>query len=153
MLKLFEVNEENWLDLRRLSVSEAQKGFLDNPVGILARGYVYRHDRARVIGIEDDDTVIGVALVRDLDDEPACYDLQQFMIDARFQGKGCGTAMVALALEECRRLGIRRVLMCCDRDNAATAKTIIRNGGVLENEISEDGGIVQRYWIDLTEQA
>ena len=63
MLKLFEVNEENWLDLRRLSVSEAQKGFLDNPVGILARGYVYRHDRARVIGIEDDDTVIGVALV------------------------------------------------------------------------------------------
>ena len=51
MLKLIEVNEENWLELRRLSVSEAQKGFLDSPVGILARGYVYRHDRARVIGI------------------------------------------------------------------------------------------------------
>ena len=66
MLKLIEVNEENWLELRRLSVSEAQKGFLDSPVGILARGYVYRHDRARVIGIEDDDTVIGVALVLDL---------------------------------------------------------------------------------------
>ena len=64
MLKLIEVNEENWLELRRVSVSEAQKGFLDSPVGILARGYVYRHDRARVIGMEDDDTVIGVALVR-----------------------------------------------------------------------------------------
>ena len=90
MIKLIEVNEGNWLEFRKLSVSEEQTGFLDSPLGILARGYVYRNDRARVIGIAEDDTVIGVALVRDLDDEPACYDLQQFMIDARFQGKGCG---------------------------------------------------------------
>lgn len=26
-----------------------------------------------------------------------------------------------------------------------------KNGGVLENEIIEDGVIEQRYWIDLTE--
>ena len=38
--------------------------------------------------------------------------------------------------------------MCCNRDNAASARTIVKNGGVLENEILEDGVPVQRYWIE-----
>ena len=69
------------------------------------------------------------------------------------RGKGIGTAMVGLALEECRKLGIDRVLMVCDSDNVASAKTIIRNGGVMENEIEVDGFLEQRYWIDLGENA
>ena len=100
MLKLTEVNEQNWLDIRKLSVSDSQTSFLDSAVGILARGYVYRDNRARVIGIAEDDTIIGVALVKDLDEEPACYDLQQFMIDRRYQGKGFGTEALRLILSE-----------------------------------------------------
>ena len=65
------------------------------------------------------------------------------------RGKGTGTRLVALALEECRKLGIDRVLMVCDRENTASAKTIRRNGGVLENEVVVDGVTEQRYWIDL----
>ncbi len=65
------------------------------------------------------------------------------------RGKGIGTEMVALTLEECRRLGISRVLMCCSRDNIPSARTIQKNGGVLENEVEENGRIIQRYWIDL----
>ena len=64
--------------------------------------------------------------------------------------KGFGTKMVALALEECRKLGISRALMVCDKNNIASAKTIMKNGGVLENEIEADGITEQRYWIDLT---
>lgn len=64
--------------------------------------------------------------------------------------KGIATAMIGLALEECRKLGIRRVLVTCDRDNIGSAKSIRNNGGVLENEfINEDGVWEQRYWIDL----
>lgn len=63
--------------------------------------------------------------------------------------KGYATAMIALALEECRKLGINKVLMCCDKDNIGSAKSIINNGGILENEIEEDGHIEQRYWIQL----
>lgn len=61
--------------------------------------------------------------------------------------KGYATAMISLALQECRKLGISRVLMCCDRNNIGSAKSIIRNGGVLENEVVENGIPVQRYWI------
>ena len=64
--------------------------------------------------------------------------------------KGCATEMLALALEECKRLGIKQVLVTCDKKNIASARTIEKNGGVLENEfVDAAGGIVLRYWIDI----
>ena len=63
--------------------------------------------------------------------------------------KGVATRMIALALEGCRRLGIEHVLMVCDKDNVASARSIQKNGGVLENEIFDGKTLVQRYWIDL----
>lgn len=68
------------------------------------------------------------------------------------RGKGYGTIQLRLALEEMRKKGICRVLITCDKENPASAKVIQNCGGVLENEVTEDGGeIVQRYWIDLPE--
>ncbi|MCI6955887.1 MAG: GNAT family N-acetyltransferase [Candidatus Faecousia sp.] len=65
--------------------------------------------------------------------------------------KGYATAMIGLALDECRTLGIPWVLMTCDKANIGSAKSIIRNGGVLENEvINEEGVLEQRYWINLS---
>lgn len=64
--------------------------------------------------------------------------------------KGYATEMIRLALEECRELGIDRVLMVCYKDNIGSAKSIINNGGILENEIpTENGKVDQRYWISL----
>ncbi len=63
--------------------------------------------------------------------------------------KGYATEMLALALKECTRLGIKKVLITCDKDNMALAKTIINNGGGMENEIQEGDRITQRYWINL----
>ena len=64
--------------------------------------------------------------------------------------KGYATKMIGMALEECRKLGIDKVLICCNKDNIGSAKSIMNNGGVLENEIiDEDGELLQRYWITL----
>lgn len=63
--------------------------------------------------------------------------------------KGIATKMISLALNECRKLGIEKVLMVCDKDNVGSAKSIINNGGVLENEVMVDDVIEQRYWIEL----
>ena len=64
--------------------------------------------------------------------------------------KGYATAMIGLGLEECRKLGITKVLMTCDKDNIGSARSIMNNGGVLENEVMEDGVLEQRYWITLS---
>lgn len=63
--------------------------------------------------------------------------------------KGIATKMISLALEECKKLDIEKVLMVCDKDNIGSAKSIKNNGGVLENEVAVDGIIEQRYWIEL----
>ncbi len=139
MIRLVDVNEENWLEVRVLSVGDGQKGFLDSALGILARGYVYRGSRARVIGIANDGTLVGAALVRDLDEEPACYDLQQFMIDRRFQGNGFGTEALRMILGELeaeRKYGC--VEVCVKRADAAAIR-LYEKAGFADTGYVDDG--------------
>ena len=64
--------------------------------------------------------------------------------------KGYGTLIISLALKECKKLGINKVLITCNKDNIGSKKSIINNGGILENEvIDENGKKVLRYWISL----
>lgn len=63
--------------------------------------------------------------------------------------KGYATEMLALALKECEKLNIKKVLLTCDKNNIASAKTMINNGAKLENEVSQENRITQRYWITL----
>lgn len=63
--------------------------------------------------------------------------------------KGYATEQIRLALEKCKELGIDNVLMDCDKTNIGSAKSIQKNGGILENEIYVGNEIVQRYWISL----
>ena len=99
------ITEENWLEAASLSVAEEQKNFVAPAVGILARGYVYRDCNARVWMIEWNGQPVGLALVREFTEEPLGYDLQQLMIDRRFQGRGIGTAALRLILEGLREEG------------------------------------------------
>ncbi|WAG54955.1 hypothetical protein LL033_20450 [Clostridium estertheticum] len=48
-----------------------------------------------------------------------------------------------------KQLGIKKALVTCDKINIASAKTILNNGGVLENEVIEEGEVTQRYWINI----
>ncbi|MCD2348696.1 GNAT family N-acetyltransferase [Clostridium guangxiense] len=61
--------------------------------------------------------------------------------------KGYATEMLKIALKKCRKLKMKKVLLTCDVNNIASAKTIKTCGGVLENEVPNDGRLVQRYWI------
>ena len=66
--------------------------------------------------------------------------------------KGYATEMIRQALEICKNeLKINKVLMVCDKSNIGSAKSIIKNGGILENEFfsEEENEIIQRYWIEL----
>ncbi len=138
-IELTEVNEQNWIGFRRLEVGEEQKGYLDSPTGILARGYIYRSCRARVVGITADGVAVGIALVKDLDEEPACYDLQQFMIDRRYQGRGIGTEALRLILSELaeeKKYDCAEV--CVKKDDKAAIRVYEKAGFVDTGYIDED---------------
>lgn len=68
--------------------------------------------------------------------------------------KGYASEMLKLILPICREFGESKVLLTCDKENTASKKTIIKNGGVLENEVIDtvglsQSGIIQRYWISI----
>ncbi len=119
MIKLTSVTEDNWMEVAALSVKEHQKQYLAPAIGILARGYVYRNCNARVLVIENDNTIVGVALVREFTDEPLGYDLQQFMIDRNYQGRGYGSSALRLILAFLRREAhFDHVEVCVKKENA-----------------------------------
>jgi predicted acetyltransferase len=64
--------------------------------------------------------------------------------------KGFAKEMLKLALMKCKDLKIERALVTCDKENIGSAKTILGNGGVLENEVDEGERITQRYWIKVS---
>lgn len=69
--------------------------------------------------------------------------------------KGYAKEMLRLALLKCKAEKIYKVLVTCDKENIASSKTILANGGVLENEVHEvhevpeGDSITQRYWISV----
>ena len=129
MIRLAEVTEENWMEVASLSVKDSQKGFLASAAGILARGYVYRSCNGRVYVIENDRAPVGLALVREFTEEPLGYDLQQFMIDQRFQGKGYGSQALQLILDELREEGhFDHVEVCVKKDDEAAIRLYEKHG-------------------------
>ena len=60
MIKLVTINPDNWR--LGLKVSEAQKRFVAEGAGILARAYAYRESRSKAYVIYHDDLPVGMLL-------------------------------------------------------------------------------------------
>jgi len=63
--------------------------------------------------------------------------------------KGYGKAMLKLMLKICKEKGLDKVLITCTKENIASKKTILANGGLFDKEVEVDGNIYERYWIYL----
>jgi diamine N-acetyltransferase len=139
MIRLTEITEDNWFEAASLSVRDDQKGYVAPAIGIIARGYVYRDCSGRVYAIEDDGTIVGLALVREFTDEPLGYDLQQFMIDERFQGRGRGSEAMRLILDELRKEAhYDHVEVCVKKDDAEAIRLYEKYGFTDSGYVDED---------------
>jgi len=65
--------------------------------------------------------------------------------------KGYATQQLELVLNKAKELQIPKVMITCDKDNIASAKVTIKNGGVLkwEGNDEKEGTEIQIYWIDI----
>ncbi|MGW4164471.1 GNAT family N-acetyltransferase [Streptomyces sp. NPDC004788] len=99
--------------------------------------------------IVEDDTYLGAIDLR--------HELNDFLLKAgghigysvrpSARRRGLATWALAAVLVEARALGIDRTLLTCDDTNIASARTIERNGGVLEDVRETEVGLKRRYWI------
>ncbi|WP_113930059.1 GNAT family N-acetyltransferase [Bacillus sp. P14.5] len=63
--------------------------------------------------------------------------------------KGYATQILSLSLGKAKELGIERVLVVCDKGNTGSEKTILKNGGVPDEDyVEEDGNVIKRFWIE-----
>jgi predicted acetyltransferase len=67
----------------------------------------------------------------------------------QFRRRGYATEILRQSLVVARSVGVERVLVTCDDNNVASARTIECCGGVLENKVTDpnDGVLKRRYWI------
>ena len=65
--------------------------------------------------------------------------------------KGYGALLLKLTLEKAMELGLKKVLVTCDKENIASANTIEKCGGTFEQEIFYEptGKLISQYWIEL----
>lgn len=75
-----------------------------------------------------------------------------YAVATPYRQKGIATEILKQSLVYCKDvLGLSRVLITCDEDNAGSVKTILKNGGVFENKVLAKSGTTytNRYWINL----
>jgi len=74
-----------------------------------------------------------------------------YSIRPTLRNQGYATVLLRMVLERAKAMGIIKVLVTCDRLNAASARVIQKNGGALDSEVPrKDGtGVTQRYWIKM----
>lgn len=104
--------------------------------------------------IVDDDQIVGGIALR----HPGHHDIPWaghigFGVRPSARGRGLATHALLLMLAEAERLGATSVLLVCAVDNAASAKTIERAGGILEGIQATELGPARRYWIRLSASA
>lgn len=64
--------------------------------------------------------------------------------------KGFATAMLRQVLLLCRQQGMNRVLVCCRKENEASRRVIIKNGGQYDTTISiPEIEHLEQYWFQL----
>lgn len=64
--------------------------------------------------------------------------------------QGIATKMLELALIESKSLvNDEKVLLVANSDNIGSIKCILKNGGILENEVVVDEKSLRRYWISI----
>jgi predicted acetyltransferase len=65
------------------------------------------------------------------------------------RGRGVATWALRSVLPQASALGLGKVLVTCDDTNPASARVIMKAGGVLEDVRPTDLGLTRRYWITL----
>jgi predicted acetyltransferase len=126
----------SWLDRLSLEESGADKGDSNYRC-------VYRW-------IIDDGTVVGGIAVRYGDDDFVnTAGHIGYGIRPSARGRGLATWALGQMLSVSRDLKLERVLLVCEADNTASAATIERNAGDLEQVVETDDGPMRRYRITL----
>lgn len=101
---------------------------------------------------ENDECVVGIIDIRRHINSPVLSSWGGhigYTVRPSERRNGYAKRMLSEALKFCRENGYTNILITCNSNNLASERTILANGGVLENEIIVNDSRIKRYWISL----
>lgn len=102
MIRLLEVNEENFEEVIGLSLAPSQEKFVASNVRSLAQCYIYREDGdVFPMAVVHEDRTVGFLLL-EKDFEEGFYLVWRMMIDRKEQGKGFGEEVLREVLRQAK---------------------------------------------------
>ena len=103
--------------------------------------------------IEGDQVLGGVALRHKSNETAQWAGNIGYGIRPSARGRGLATWALGRMVDEARVLGMDRLLVVCEAGNRASAKTIERQGGILDDEHGSENSTAWRYWIRISESS
>jgi diamine N-acetyltransferase len=129
----------NWRECARLAVAPDQRRFVDDNLLALAEAFVEKMEPYALYAGEE---MVGLAV---LDPKPPLEEggqiaLHHFMVDARFQRRGYGRAVLREVVELARERGARRVLLRATRPATRRHASTSRSGFATRARSGERSG-------------
>lgn len=132
---LTSMKYEDWVELINLRTNIPDSTWL--------RSYTYLvFDNKRLVGLLSIRPEINEELANE-------YGHIGYGVKPSERRKGYASKMLEFALEECRKLGLKKVILGCYKDNIGSSKTIIKNGGKLIREVDDYHNVNDNYNINL----
>ena len=121
MVELREITKENYEEVLALHVSAAQTAFVPTVTEALAQAWVYK-DTAYPFAVYADGVPVGFIMLGyyELRDQ---YTVWKFLIDERYQRRGCGKEALRLAIRWLReKFDVSEVFLGCAHENRIAEK-------------------------------
>lgn len=141
MIRLVELNKENYKDILKLKVSPDQEKFVATNAISLAQAHF--EDNAWYRGIYADEKAVGFAMLEINTRKPEYY-LWRYMIDANEQAKGYGREALKLIIEHVKTLPGAKEFLLSYVPGEGTPAAFYSKLGFEETGEIEDGEIIMR---------
>lgn len=169
MIELRKLSVDDGMDVYAMlqEIPKEEKGLINNANGLSFEEYKAwlkrKHADSTQIGLVDGWKVPSTTYWLYADGKPVGFgSIRHFLTDAlckagghigygiapKYRGKGYGKKILGLLLEEAWQLGIDKVLLTIQLDNAASKAVALANGGVIAEQTDERIYV----WMDIAQR-
>ena len=101
--------------------------------------------------LNDEDKIVGTSNIRHALTEKLLMEGGHigYGISPSHRRKGYATKILELSLKEAKKMGIKKALLTCDKDNIGSNKVIQKNGGIFRKEQLVKGKLSLSFWIEI----
>lgn len=139
MLQLRGITRNNFMQVTRLQVTDAQKSFVAPNVYSLAEA---KADPACVpLAVYDDELLVGFVMYT-MDEQDQEYWIYRLMIDRQYQRRGYGRAALLLALERIKADQSHHVVYISFEPENEAARDLYTSIGFTDDHRIEEGEVI-----------